>query len=89
MPERDLVKAWGALVVLSIGTVAIALVGASGERGVLAAAAVLALAGIKAHVILTRYLGLSGSRFWTLTFDLAIGIFLAVAFGLYAFGSGT
>ena len=88
MPERDLVKAWGALVALSLGTVGIASVGASDDRGILAAAAVLALAGIKAHVILTRYLGLSASRFWALTFDLALGIFLTVAFGLYAFGSG-
>ncbi len=88
MPDRDLVKAWGALLVLSIGTVLIASIGAVGDRGTLAAAAVLALAGVKAHVILTRYLGLSGSRFWTHTFDLAIGIFLAVAFGLYVFGSG-
>lgn len=88
MPARDLVEAWGALVVLSIGTVLIASVGASGDRGTLTAAGVLALAGVKARVILARYLGLAGSRFWTRTFDLVIGIFLALAFGLYAFGSG-
>ncbi|HEX2842345.1 cytochrome C oxidase subunit IV family protein [Hyphomicrobium sp.] len=88
MPARDLIEAWGSLVALSIGTVLIASVDASGKRGTLAAAGVLTLAGIKARVILARYLGLSGSRFWTRTFDLAIGIFLALAFGLYTFGSG-
>lgn len=88
MPSRDLVTAWGALVAFSIGTVLIAAVGASWDRGALTAAGVLALAGLKARVILARYLGLSGSRFWTHTFDLVIGVFLALAFGLYAFGLG-
>jgi hypothetical protein len=88
MPARDLVTAWAALVALSIGTVLTASLGASGDRGMLTAAGVLVLAGVKARVILTRYLGLAGSRFWTHTFDLAIGIFLALAFGLYAFGLG-
>lgn len=87
MPARDLVEAWGALVAFSIGTVLIASL-ASGDRGTLTAAGVLALAGVKARVILARYLDLAGSRFWTRTFDLVIGIFLALAFGLYAFGSG-
>ena len=42
----------------------------------------------KARVILTRYLGLSGSRFWTRAFDMAIGLFLALAFALHTFSSG-
>lgn len=88
MPARDLVQAWGALVVLSIGTVLIASAGASGRGGAFMAAGVLALAGLKARVILARYLGLAGSRFWMRTFDLVIGIFLALAFGLYALGLG-
>ncbi|MCZ7593650.1 MAG: hypothetical protein M5U16_01095 [Hyphomicrobium sp.] len=46
------------------------------------------LAGLKARVILARYLGLAGSRFWTRAFDLTIGFFLVIAFALYSFGSG-
>jgi hypothetical protein len=88
MPARDLLAAWIALVVFSIGTVLIASIGASWDRGALIAAGVLALAGLKARVILARYLGLSDSRFWTHTFDLVIGAFLALAFGLYVFGLG-
>lgn len=88
MPARDLIKAWLALIALSFGTVLIASDAVSGRGGMLAGAAVLVLAGLKARVILGRYLGLSGSRFWTRTFDLAIGIFLALAFALYVIGSG-
>ena len=86
MPARDLVEAWMALVVLSIGTVLIAM--ASGHSGALMAAGVLTLAGIKARVILSRYLGLAGSRFWTRTFDLVVWLFLALSFALYMFASG-
>lgn len=87
MPERDLIQAWIALVVLSMGTVLIASAGTSGHSGTVMAVSVLVLAGFKARVILSRYLGLSGSRFWTRTFDLVIGTFLTVSFGLYVFGS--
>lgn len=86
MPTRDLVKAWGALVALSMGTVLIASVGPWADHSMLTAAGVLTLAGLKARVILARYLGLAGSRFWTQSFDLSIGMFLALAFGVYAFG---
>ncbi len=88
MPARDLVKAWMALIALSLGTVLVASDTVSAHGGMIAGAAVLVLGGLKARVILGRYLGLSGSRFWTRTFDLAIGLFLALAFALYAIGSG-
>lgn len=87
MPARDLIEAWVGLIVLSFGTVLIASTEASGRGGTLAAAGVLVLAGLKARVILARYLGLSGSRFWLRAFDLAVGLFLALSFALYAFGS--
>ncbi len=87
MPARDLIEAWVALIVLSFGTVLIAWSDTSGRGGMLVAAGVLALAGIKARVILARYLGLSEARFWLRAFDLAIGLFLALSFALYAFGS--
>lgn len=50
------------------------------------AAAVLVLAGLKARVILSSYLGLDATRFWTRSFDLVIGCFLSIAYTLYLFG---
>lgn len=88
MLARDLVHAWGALVALSLGTVLIASADVSRDGGLIAAASVLTLAGLKARVILARYLGLAGSRFWTRAFDLAIGLFLALALAVYLFGTG-
>ena len=86
MPARDLVHAWLALLLLSYGTL---LVASSGTQGsVWMAGGVLVLAGLKARVILARYLGLAASRFWMRVFDLVIGLFLAAAFALYLFGSG-
>lgn len=88
MPVRDLVGAWVALVVLSFGTVLLATADVSGSAATFVAAAVLVLAGFKARVILAHYLGLAGSRFWTRAFDMAIGLFLVLAFALHTFGSG-
>lgn len=85
MPARDLLEAWVILVGLSIGTVLIA--ASSEHAGALMAASVLALAGLKARVILSRYLGLAGSRFWKRAFSLVISIFLLLSFALYVFGS--
>jgi nitric oxide reductase NorF protein len=86
MPSAYLIKAWLTLVALSVGTVVLTMPGVSGT--LLVAGGVLLLAGIKAHVILTRYLGLVRSRFWTHAFDFAIAAFLLLSFSLYAFGSG-
>lgn len=88
MPARDLVEAWVALVVLSVGTALLATADTSGRGATVVAAGVLVLAGLKARVILARYLGLAGTRFWTRVFDMVIGLFLALSFALYTFGSG-
>lgn len=48
----------------------------------------LAIAGLKARTILGRYLELAHSAFWTKLFDLVIGLFLMIAFVLYAAGMG-
>lgn len=85
---RPLLNAWLALIAASLGTVALATTNLSGHARTLAAAGVLLLAGFKARVILARYLGIGASRFWTRGFDLAIGLFLALGFALYVFGSG-
>ncbi len=86
MPTRALVQAWLMLLLLSSGTVLIASAGARGSPWI--AGGVLVLAGLKARIILARYLELAGSRFWTRVFDLVIGLFLALAFALYLFGTG-
>jgi nitric oxide reductase NorF protein len=88
MPSAYLIKAWLTLVALSVGTVVLTMPGVSSYGTLVVAGGVLALAGIKAHVILTRYLGLVRSRFWTHAFDFAIAAFLLLSFSLYAFGSG-
>jgi nitric oxide reductase NorF protein len=88
MPVRDLVEAWAILVVLSFGTVLLAAYGTAGSNGTLVAGGVLALAGLKARVILSRYLGLAQSRFWTRVFDVIVGLFLIASFVVFLAGTG-
>jgi len=87
MPDRDLLQAWIGLVVLSMGTVLLATVGTSGAAAIFVVLGVLVLAGLKARVILAYYLGLAPSRFWMRLFGMVIGLFLALCFALYVFGS--
>lgn len=89
MPSRPIMEAWVTLTALSAATALLTVVRAASEYRTGIAAAVLVLAGLKARVILARYLGLGGSRFWMRTFELAIGGFLAGAYGLYLAGRGT
>lgn len=86
MPTRGISQAWITLAALSAATTLLTLYRAGNEARSIIAAAVLLLAGLKARVILSRYLGLGTSRFWMRTFDLAIGGFLVVAYGLYLAG---
>jgi len=88
MAWQGLVAAWGALVALSVATTVLSLIDAAGPARALSAAAVIVLAGLKARVILARYLGLAQSRFWTRGFDGVLGVFLALAFGIYLVGNG-
>jgi hypothetical protein len=46
------------------------------------------LAGLKARIILGRYLGLKQSKFWMHLFDAAIVLFMAIAMTLYLLGAG-
>ncbi len=86
MPTRGLSQAWVTLAILSTATTLLTVQPAGIEARTFTAAAVLLLAGLKARVILSRYLGLHTSRFWMRTFDLVIGGFLILAFGLYLAG---
>jgi len=87
MPARYLVEAWVALLVLSAATAALTTMHPEGAGRAIVAGGVLLLAGLKARVILGRYLGLAGSHFWMNAFGLAIGGFLLLSFALYTFAS--
>ena len=72
-------RAWIALLALSAASTAVA---ATGATGPMFALAVLALAGIKARLILGVYLGLSAAPAWLRGFDLALALLLAALAGL-------
>lgn len=86
MSVTQVYKAWIILLVLSVATTGLTLVG--GPSGLVTAGVLLAIAGLKARTILGQYLELSHSTFWTKLFDLVIGLFLLIAFVLYAAGTG-
>ena len=73
--------AWATLIVLSIGSTVLAYFGAS---GVWAGLAILALAWIKAQVILRVYLGLQQAPSWGRGFALVLAIFMIGVMGLAA-----
>ncbi|MBE2277252.1 MAG: nitric oxide reductase F protein [Rhodobacteraceae bacterium] len=70
-----LTRAWLWLIGLSLASTALAASGLAGPAFVLG---VLCLAGVKAHLILTRYLGLSAAPAWARGFDLVLVLLLAL-----------
>ncbi|MBL8565302.1 MAG: hypothetical protein JNM89_06260 [Hyphomicrobiaceae bacterium] len=88
MGARELIGAWGWLVGLSAMTTALTLFEPGGDWRIAVAACVLALAGLKGRIILTRYLKIGASRFWTGAFDVVLGAFLALGFAAYLIGTG-
>lgn len=72
-------RAWIALLALSAASTAVATTGATGPA---LALAVLALAGVKARLILGAYLGLSAAPAWARGFDLALALLIAAFAGL-------
>ena len=66
-------RAWLALLTLSAASTGLA---ASGAHGAVFVIVLLFLAGAKAHVILSRYLGLSAVPPIRAGFDLALGVVL-------------
>lgn len=86
MSITEIYKAWAVLLALSLATAAMTL--ASFSSAAVMGGALLALSGLKARTILTEYLELKHSKFWRRLFDFVIGLFLMIAFVLYAAGSG-
>jgi hypothetical protein len=72
-------RAWAALVILSAGSTGLAVVEASGVLPVLA---VLALAWVKARIILRHYLGLGLAPAWSRGFGLALALYMILVMGL-------
>jgi Prokaryotic Cytochrome C oxidase subunit IV len=72
-------KAWAMLLALSAASTALA---ASGATGLALALPVLALSGLKAHVILRDYLHLSTAPGWLRGFDLGLTLLILAFEGL-------
>ena len=78
-----LTRAWLALILLSLGSTAVA---ASGLEGRWLAVIVLPLAWAKARIILNRYLGLSQAPAVARGFALVLGLFMLAQIGLAVAG---
>ncbi|MEZ5676126.1 Cytochrome C oxidase subunit IV [Thalassovita litoralis] len=76
-------QAWLFLIALSLGSTVLAW---SGVAGGWAALAILALAWIKAQIILRRYLGLAQAPSWSRGFALVLGLYMLGMMGLAAAG---
>ncbi|MFZ1469505.1 MAG: cytochrome C oxidase subunit IV family protein [Paracoccaceae bacterium] len=76
-------RAWIFLLILSAASTLLAV---WGKDGPWLAVAVLVLAGIKARVILSAYLGLRDAPDWQRGFDLALGLLLVTLCGLAVAG---
>lgn len=72
-------KAWALLIALSAASTALA---ASGLVGVGLVLPILVLSGLKAHVILRDYLGLSVAPAWLRGFDLGLALLILIFGGL-------
>ncbi|EPX81477.1 cytochrome C oxidase subunit IV family protein [Litoreibacter arenae] len=85
MKPDTLTRAWIALIVFSaLSMVAAGLVN-NGFDQRLTGSLVLALALLKARVILSRYLGLADAPSWRRGFNLALTLFCLILLGLYLF----
>ena len=84
---RDpLLRAWGGLAALSLASTLAALAAGAFDAGAARAAlaaAILACAGLKARLILERYLGLADAPFWRRGFAVSLWLFLALLLGLF------
>lgn len=85
MSIAQVYRAWVALLLLSVATTGLTLI--DGQSRLVMGGLFLVIAGLKARTILRQYLELSHSTFWTKLFDLVIGLFLTIAFVLYAAGT--
>ena len=83
MLHDPLIRAWGWLIGLSLGSTVMAQLPLPPHLAAVTGAAILVLAWAKARIILTRYLGLHAAPFWCRGFELALGFFCCLLLGLY------
>lgn len=83
MTGETLIKAWIALILLSIGSALLSLWQIPQEWKFVAGATILTLAWLKARVILLRYLGLAQAPFWARGFGISLALFCLLLLGLY------
>lgn len=83
MTGRHLFAAWLGLVGLSLGSTLLSLPAIGRGPGWALGLCVLILAGLKARIILSRYLGLAAAPFWQRGFDISLVLFCGLLLGLY------
>jgi hypothetical protein len=83
--DRDLWRALAALIAIGLATTAIAVLrdGAALVWPAVAAAALLVLAGLKAEIILGRYLALRVAPAWLGGFRIAVVLLLAILYAIW------
>jgi hypothetical protein len=82
-PARPLVRAWALLAALSLATTALTVAAGDGQPHPALAGALLALAGLKAAVILRRYLGLAAAPVWRRGFETVLALLLVTLFAVW------
>jgi len=83
MIRDPLLRAFLALLALSLATTGLAALLDAGWAGPALGAAVLTLGFLKMRLILRRYLGLAGAPSFRGGVDLVLALLLALMFGLY------
>jgi len=83
MPRDPLLRAWGALIGLSLGSTLLSSGVLPPGLTILSGALILTLAWLKARVILSRYLGLADAPFWRRGFEMSLAGFCLLLLGLY------
>jgi len=83
MLRDPLLRAWAALLALSLGSTAVSLWHWPPGLTAVGGGIILTLAWLKARVILGRYLGLAAAPFWRRGFNLSLALFCLLLLGLY------
>jgi hypothetical protein len=82
--KRQLVWAWIAMMMLSLGTMIAGKAGGQFHLGIWWALALLVITGVKARIILARYLNLSeASKDWNGAFTTILVILLLAILGIF------
>lgn len=81
--SSSLLRAWIALIVLSLASTALAAFGLGAAWPVVAGMLILAFAWFKARIVLARYMGLATAPAWQRGFDICLGLYAVLLLALY------